>query len=702
MLWTLLRGAGGRYASGTSYDLEELELEKSGREPCRPEDLDLDEIDPELVGGCRSEMLLQHLTSLEEDKDSSCHYADPRINFTIRALLMMTSLPFFLELVGPPPFTNGPPTGVKWSRHVGQLLCCGLFLAVSTKRELKAYASYFSILKSGGLGCRTIFNGRLFSLRCNRPPSTNLPDVIVILHALHELCWQSGPFACVIGDVRHMFHQLGVRQEISNYFGLWFKKEDCPTFQEAAKAHKPGFVFPEGWDGHVRMASLPMGFSYSPWAAQSVGFGVLILALEHAGVTGLEPYKMCSQPPPCIRLYRDGRLYLVCALWLDNLIVATSEHALSLSILKSVKHIFNDVYKLKLKEIEWFSPAQLKRNSARKPTYLNLEFCTQLHRGRNGEKRFTLQWCPIEKKREKWRLCSSLLLERLTARVVSKVAGTILWAHHIRLTPLCRLQEIIDLVRRAAGRAAEKGSWKADISLTAEEKGCLREGLLDAGQEVWSSYASTESHTPIYATDSSGWRWAYVTWLSKGGPIDSSLSDAADWQEKMMPASIFLKELTCATVAIERICSSHHQKRIILFCDNTAACQVIRRLASSTHAGSELAVRIANALEKAQSSIEVLHIASIHNPADTPTRSRRFFLIDTRVAAMWSTLNEHTAGRLLEVDMSKHRRSFQPSAGGVRHQETDQPLTDEDSSDEESTDDDFERLAPEDSDVEDE
>ena len=119
------------------------------------------------------------------------------------------------------------------------------------------------------------------------------------------------------------------------------------------------------------------------------------------------------------------------------------------------------------------------------------------------------------------------------------------------------------------------------MALTSAELNTLQEGLVDAGRQIWSSCTFSDDHDPIFvASDSSGWRWAFVSWSQRRGSADDTLSDASDWNRSMDQASIFLKELTCATIAIERICKAVRSRRIVLFCDNTAACQVMKRLAS--------------------------------------------------------------------------------------------------------------------------
>jgi hypothetical protein len=210
-----------------------------------------------------------------------------------------------------------------------------------------------------------------------------------------------------------------------------------------------------------------------------------------------------------------------------------------------------------------------------------------------GTESYSLEWCPLEKKRKKWQACIDLIASSMTARSISKVIGTILWVHHIRRTPLCRLQDLIDTVRKAASAASSSKSWKCYTSLTAREVILMKEGLRVSCAEEWSSLRPVMDYSPLFvATDSSKRRWAYVSWQSREAAIDSSLCDASQWSSTMLESSIFLKELACLTIAIERICLHHQRRHIVCFVDNTAACHVARRLASSTHGGNELALAL--------------------------------------------------------------------------------------------------------------
>ncbi len=194
---------------------------------------------------------------------------------------------------------------------------------------------------------------------------------------------------------------------------------------------------------------------------------------------------------------------------------------------------------------------------------------------------------------------------------------------------------------------ARSCSWATAVAMTPAEVQLLRDGLQESCAEEWASSRIAPEGTPIYiACDSSSRRWAFLTWLSLHGAVCKALSDASNWSVSIVESSIFLKELTCLTIAVERVAwregvaAAHPGSHLVVFCDNTAACHVARRLASSTHGGTELAMRIDQALRKHNCTLEIIHVTSEQNPADTNSRTRRFTVIESRLEAMWKVLSE--------------------------------------------------------------
>jgi hypothetical protein len=170
------------------------------------------------------------------------------------------------------------------------------------------------------------------------------------------------------------------------------------------------------------------------------------------------------------------------------------------------------------------------------------------------------------------------------------------------------------------------------------------------------------------ATDSSKLHWGACVWNDERHM--QKCQDGA-WNSKILPASIFIKELTVAVFSIETLCRDHQNTKIFVLIDNTAAASVLRKLASCTHAGTELASRVDRALSRSGNSIEVLHIVSEQNPADSPSRKRR--VEADRVSAMWALIDQHSRGS--HVDANK--RAISTSDHPIRHAEVTTETTDD-------------------------
>jgi hypothetical protein len=190
-------------------------------------------------------------------------------------------------------------------------------------------------------GVRAIFNGKRFSSRCATPPPTNLPDINVLFAALLRL---PGKITMVEGDVRHFFHQIKLHYDISRFFCI--------------RMHQ------KFW----RWATLPMGWSWSPFIAQSISFGVIIETLSDCGES-VSMYRDLHVPPSLIEI--PGRL--VAAVWYDNILLATNDANLALRFYQKLKKL-TDKANLEMKEWNIHHPRSMMKSSECMPTYLGMEF----------------------------------------------------------------------------------------------------------------------------------------------------------------------------------------------------------------------------------------------------------------------------------------------------------------------------------------
>jgi hypothetical protein len=557
--------------------------------------------------------------------------------FFARALRIINSLESFTTEVLPPPklFNFGASTDTKWLAHIETLLESRLLAEVG-RAEVKAVARYFAVAKADM--ARSIYNGNAFSSRCLAPPPTNLPDMQVLLRELATFIQRhGGKVGWIDSDFRHYFHQIPLLPGISLYFCI-----------------RLGNRF-------FRWCTLPMGFSWSPFVAQALTMGILLRVI--AQVFPMEDLTLYTKSaiPPAFIICQD----VFAAAWYDNILIVVRQDKV-LDVKKALAKVLCQ-YDVETKNLHMHGPKGLSQNSREYPTFLNLEFVFA---------DYQLQWRFTDKKVRKWRLeYATFIQQHMTRRQVAQAIGLILWAAHISFVALCHRSDVITLLReQVAMRSADASRWDDQISVSGRDQAMLREYLDAVLVNPWLRAVSRDTagaHEITLATDSSDGRYAYMLWNE-----DRQLLWVKSfvWQESTTSsenahgvryASIFLKELLAATLAIERATVNFPGHLITLVIDNTAALHVCRRRASSTVAGMHLAVRIDNALTEADCQLSAIYITSSQNPADPPSRNRA--IRPRRIAEMWKVVEAHRVGAKV-VDPHVKRC---PPKKRVRHEESD-------------------------------
>lgn len=669
-LWQLLKGTGGRYTPGAvEYGCGETPEDAIGP---------LDPIDPKIAGKA----------DLQRMKVRMKPFA-----FAVRALLLITSLTHFLSEVKPPYITRRVPTSEKWWTIPNHLKQLRDYQMIDKLDDALVWgcSSYFAVGKSDG-SARSIWNGKRFSLLCAVPPPCGLPDIILLLRALEELFRDCQSPTVMEGDVRHYFHQLPLEFDISRFMCVYMDR----TF----------------W----RWKNLPMGFSWSPFIAQCVGMGAILATLEDCGVD-VSSYKDLKVPPSLI-IIRDAnnKISLIAALWYDNIFIGTRDPSLAPKIFSKLRKNYegtgkidkksgkpDEGFHLMLKEWNLHGPQAL-RNGYPQPndadgkevepkyaSYLGLEFkMIRVRYGNDDRDHNQLHWRVASKRLSEWSDLSGLLNARMSCRTVSRCCGAILWRHHVALTPLCRLESIIERVRRCGLLCPTRSSWDISHQWSITETSSLQQGLAVATtQEWWTEPVRDTDDEIIIATDSSKRRWGIITWNQQRQIIDFQEPISGFWNSDMLPSIIFVKELTAAVMAIERACRSRRGCKVHLFCDNTAAVAVLRRLASSSHAGNELARRADTALTSAGCILEVHYIHTKQNPSDDPSRGKA--LVPSKIDFMWNLLEASKRGGHIDPSASELRRKAPTTEKSLRHAE-EGVLADDDVSDSESEEDDHEEF----------
>ncbi|MCG3772892.1 MAG: hypothetical protein JW384_04116 [Nitrosomonadaceae bacterium] len=295
------------------------------------------------------------------------------------------------------------------------------------------------------INARSIFNGKRFSLGCNVPPGTNLPDFMRVLEALTRLVKDNKRgFHSIVSDVRHAFHQLPLDREISFFFAI--------------------ARLIEGSEQHWRWCTLPMGWSWSPLICQCIGFGLLLILLEECGANITE-YKSMRIPPPIVLVHdASGNLILVVVLWYDNIGIFTCDGSIANKLSASLKNLFEKGFHYYLKDFTHLGPNSLNKSSKQHPEYLGVRFRQSAKRGFNGEYLCQLEWQPTAKKRERWREIN--VATSSTCRKVARGIGVIMWVCRLGYKPLCRLDRELTLLRKASAQSNIGGSWDATLRLS--------------------------------------------------------------------------------------------------------------------------------------------------------------------------------------------------------------------------------------------
>ena len=164
-------------------------------------------------------------------------------------------------------YRDDPVTASKWQSHGVELIRIGILLQWSV-HAVKWFGTYFSVPKSE-THARAIWNGKKLSGVSKHPPAVNLPYLPDLLKRLSEETRRMKRAPTVlVQDWSAFFHQIPVCQELSEYFVMSFRRK-VKTSKRAGRRTKDTVE-------HYRWTTLPMGWSWSPYVAQSVGLATVL------------------------------------------------------------------------------------------------------------------------------------------------------------------------------------------------------------------------------------------------------------------------------------------------------------------------------------------------------------------------------------------------------------------------------------------
>jgi hypothetical protein len=546
--------------------------------------------------------------------------------FAQKAISLITSYEAFNEIRK----TNCPlPTRVltskKWCPQILELEMWKVVRRVSMA-EARGYATYFSVPKSDELA-RAIFNGRTLSLAFVSPPPVNLPRLDDIFHGLADKTF------FVEADFRHFFHQIRMARliSLSMCIGLG-RKTFC-------------------W------RTLPMGWSFSPYIAQSISWVIILRALEKSGlVQEINIENLTS----CPRFLSSCSFFTT--VYYDNLLAGFTSAEKRDDFFHALKGICR----------EWriafsgdgprrYSAKDMGCNSEAKKHlhYLGIEFAFG-KRARDGQNQ--LCWRHDLEKIERWKKARLTLNEPSSARAVAQVLGCVIWDAMVRLIPLCDIEAELDVFRTVSRNATTHG-WDFPMTWPNDSLQLINNRLDEITSNGWSSHLPmTNCLEIIAASDASDVGLGGVCWNAE--QLDTSFTICEPIPAKLVGSHIYLREMYAALLTISKILKFRRNVHITLAIDNTAVMHALRNMYSRNRAGNEMIRRIHEILTLSNSRLTTIPIISIDNPADGPSRMRKVCTLTAATCLI--RIAEFYQGRA-GAEIHAHKRpSF---SGALRHDE---------------------------------
>ena len=503
-------------------------------------------------------------------------------------------------------------------------------LKVASKVHM-AYGRFFVVAKGAtGLG-RAIFDMSIFSRACARPYPVNLPNIPSLLTFIGSMKQEEG--WVWTADFRHWFYQIPLIGSVSQWFCI----------QVGGKCKKPckckGACTGKGECFQAQV--LPMGWSWSPFIAQSIAWGIVL---------GEMPSKLAQYidwdilkgdtHPAWVPLRKDGVDIGVIVIWYDNILVLCNDkeivEALRKHIMERAKKA-NAAFKCERNEDGSWKTVDAKGEPEPEPVGQEAEFIGVTLKVMSGK------WHWRHKDTTEW---DEKIPTCAPRRDFASSVGILVWDATVYLETMEKIDPAMNVLRRITAGVKTRDAWEEAVFISEVEAATISQLVKRAKTREWTGIKDSPGGTGekrgcvFVAADASKDRVAWVE-VRKGDGVDARgiNFDFADADPKV---HIFYKELEAAAWALEIMCTRHTNVCIVLATDNSAVFHVLRRMFSGVHGAQVWIEKIKGVLAASGNTFLPVLVPGIQNVADAPTRDRD--LEDDRMAWTWGHLNAAVNG----------------------------------------------------------
>jgi len=506
----------------------------------------------------------------------------------------------------------------KYRDHFSDLCNSKVISELKRANHAVSYSSYFSVPKSEAFD-RAIFNGRRISKLFKRPNPVNLIQTKELLDRLQR----NSTAHVITGDLRHWFHQLDCG-DLWRFFGV-------------------------ACDGRSYVWKMfPMGFSWSPFVAQTLAWLLLTHGMEYWLDTS---FVNDSELPRLIQL-KDGGFMTV---YYDNFFISTTSihtlKAIDLQLRKNFEEFYasvkeyavfcsgpdiDEIREWRKNSIAWSDPN----------THLNL----LVHDIQAGFLYLGLHIRMPSPGLTEWRIeqekidkLPQSLPVMTTPRQCCAVAGKIISAFTPSGLPLGADPDIIGTIeglRAAAKHAHTSVSWDTSFSLSS--------GILAAMNSAWGNLISNSwrsvtafkaTSRVILATDAATYGYG-IAILSDTGVLLKQYK--RPWTADERNLHIFIREVKAAEKGLELLKTTEWLKEgteVVLVIDNTATAWAIQR----GYTVNTIAMRSISRMIQNLHQLNVCTVVSEDNCADEPSRNK--IVNACRVQRTFKAVQDHLIGR---------------------------------------------------------
>ena len=480
-----------------------------------------------------------------------------------------------------------------------------LLVEEDSASAIRFFSTYFAVPKTSEL-MRTIFNGRALSKHWKTPPPVNIADTAALIKRFRRHVRDHQQVFAITLDLRNWFHQLKVSPELSRHFGVAMNERN------AAEGDRHRFF---------RWKTLPMGWSYSPWIAQSFALGLATARERTQTPLFDEACLKAEQLPTFVPVIdADGRECGFMTVYYDNVLFVSSSETLMDEFTKRFSHHVTNDFNVYVKPGSVHEARGMEEFQAKGLAYLGVLFSASA--AADKAPHYHLTWRP--EKAAEWAKLPALPA-RVTARSLAQVCGRLVFYEMMRLRPLCSTtsgQRVALLLRLAATAAAARG-WDADLVLDPAQVAEL--------ERAWQVATSSPAHpfmdndedidmkdySHIIASDASGSREGWIFMERQARGQHEVLRDCT--HTAVIPSSghIYMKEMRAACSSVLAFFARFPDAEcVVLAVDNSAVYWGLYQGYTTHVEGKGCIDSLADVLPR----VHPILVVSGDNPSDCPSR----------------------------------------------------------------------------------